>query len=225
MKFISKQQLQISVRYLMEEIICLCFWWKSSRMFYFLSLVNIDITCPCSIKMLPKHLIYKTLPAQWASSLSFQLIKPALVSFELTLPSLFNEPSPSASSSLLNPSCATSLLPEHKAYKTLQFLISFLPEHRAYKTLPAQWPSSLSVETTEHFLLNEPAPWASSLQNTACSMNQFTELPANKARPAQWASSLSIKLTKHSLLNEPDPWAPSLQNPPCSMSQVPERRA
>ena len=84
--------------------------------------------------------------------------------------------------------------------------ISLLPKHRTYKTLPAQSASSLSVELTQHSLLNEPTFSASCLQNRS------------------WSISLLLKhrAYKHALLNEPGPYASSLQNNPCRMSQFPE---
>lgn len=75
-------------------------------------------------------------------------------------------------------------------------------EHPAYKTLPCELPFFLNIELIKPFLLNEPAPWASSLQNTPCRMSQFPELSDYKTRPAQWAISLSVELTKPALLNE-----------------------
>ena len=39
------------------------------------------------------------------------------------------------------------------------------------ESIPAKWGCSLSIELTETSLLNEPAPWVSSLQNPACSMS------------------------------------------------------
>ena len=73
--------------------------------------------------------------------------------------------------------------------------------------VPAQWIFFLSIEFTKPFLLNESAPWASSLQT----------LPAQRAR------SMSFQLIRSALFNEPPPGAQSLQIPPCSMSQPPER--
>lgn len=70
------------------------------------------------MSQLPEHQAYKTLPAGWASSLSFQIIKPALL----------NKPYPWASS-LQNPPCSMSQLPYSRANKTDP--VQWTPQHQS----------------------------------------------------------------------------------------------
>ena len=141
-----------------------------------------------------------------------------------------------------------------KYWLTCPCSISLLPKHRAYKKHPTQWACFLSIKPTKPSLLNEAAPWASSLHNPPCSTSLLTgrrayttfspqrayslsiqltkpflpyallEHRAYKTLPAEWASSRNNQLTKPSPLNKSSQRTSRLQNPSCSMSQLPEHR-